>query len=76
MEEGGQPSLWQITNEAGVASQGVIAMCYGMGCRWENYYGECTAPRSVLRYPNDEEACLCYTEDRDESEGEEYEEEE
>lgn len=51
-------------------------MCYGMGCRWENYYGECTAPRSVLRCPNDEEACLCYTEDRDESEGEEDEEEE
>lgn len=51
-------------------------MCYGMGCRWENYYGECTASRSILRCPNDEEACLCYTEDRDESEGEEDKEEE
>ena len=51
-------------------------MCYGMGCRWENYYGECTAPLSILRCPNDEEACLCYTKDRDESEGEEDEEEE
>lgn len=33
-------------------------MCYGMGCRWEDYYGECTAPRSVLRYPHlGEEEC-------------------
>lgn len=33
-------------------------MCYGMGCRWENCYGECTAPRSVLRCPHlDEEEC-------------------
>lgn len=46
-------------------------MCYGMGCRWENYYGECTAPRSVLRCPH-----LNEEEYGDESESEEYEEEE
>lgn len=48
-------------------------MCYGMGCRWENYYGECTAPRGVLRcsYFDEEEY-----EDEPESEEDEEEEEE
>lgn len=30
-------------------------MCYGMGCEWENSYGECTAPRSVSKCPHEEE---------------------
>ena len=30
-------------------------MCYGMGCEWENSCGECTAPRSVLKCPHEEE---------------------
>lgn len=67
----GQPSLWQTTNEAGVASQGVIAMCYGMGCRWEDSYGECRYPyRTFLA----EDGCACMKREEDwEGEGGEEE---
>ena len=47
-------------------------MCYGMGCEWENSYGECTAPRYVVRCPHEE----LYEIGGEESEEEESEEEE
>lgn len=52
-------------------------MCYGMGCEWENSYGECTAPRSVLRCPNEEREEIGEEEiEGEEIEWEEIEEEE
>lgn len=47
-------------------------MCYGMGCEWENSCGECTAPRSVLKCPHEEEKEI----GKEEIEGEEIEWEE
>lgn len=47
-------------------------MCYGMGCEWEDSYGECRYPRrNFLK----EDGCVCVgDEDRDEEEEEEDEE--
>lgn len=51
-------------------------MCYGMGCEWENSYGECTAPRSVVKCPHEEEEKVEEEEtEREEIEWEEIEEE-
>ena len=49
-------------------------MCYGKGCRWENYYGECHYPhRNFLA----ENGCVCMEreEDWEEKGGEEETEE-
>lgn len=35
-------------------------MCYGMGCRWENYYGECRYPRRTFLA---EDGCACMEEE-------------
>lgn len=47
-------------------------MCYGMGCRWEDSYGECRYPHRTFLA---EEGCVCVEEDLDEEEDEEEEEE-
>lgn len=46
-------------------------MCYGSGCRWEDSYGECTAPLSIFGCKWEEERCLVECE---EEEGEEEDE--
>ena len=33
-------------------------MCSGMGCRYENYMGDCKAPVSKGRYPDDAQCVI------------------
>ena len=49
-------------------------MCYGMGCMWEDSYGECRYPNIIFLA---EEGCVCVEEENlDKKEEEEEEEEE
>lgn len=49
-------------------------MCYGMGCRWEDSYGECRYPYRTF---SADEGCVCVErEDLDEEEDEETERDE
>lgn len=51
-------------------------MCYGMGCMWENSYGECRYPRRNFLA---EDGCVCMeeeTEQKEEVVEEEWEDEE